>query len=63
MQKLRKALVVAAALTWIPSFAVASDRDPGLQFAIQPNTGNFVQFQSGPLKEGQETHVYYDKGL
>lgn len=59
MQKLSKALVVSAALTWIPSLT-AADKDPGLQFAIQPGTGNFVQFQSGPIKAGQETHVYYD---
>jgi hypothetical protein len=62
MQRLYKAALAAAAvtLTWMPSFTVAADGHPGLQFAIQPGTGDFVQFQSGPIKEGHKTHVYYD---
>jgi len=62
MQILRKTVLAAAAvtLTWMPSFTVAADGDPGLQFAIQPGTGDFVQFQSGPIKEGHKTYVYYD---
>lgn len=68
MQKLRNALlalVIAIALTWMPSFTVPSAQAveyiPGLQFSIQPGTGNFVQFQSGAIfSPGQEVHVYYD---
>lgn len=62
MQRLYKSALAAAAvtLTWMPSFTVAADGHPGLQFAIQPGTGDFVQFQSGPIKEGHKTHVYYD---
>ncbi|NEO42663.1 MAG: hypothetical protein F6K55_00130 [Moorea sp. SIO4A3] len=70
MQKLRNALlalVIAIALTWMPSFTVASAQadeiefHPGLQFSIQPGTGNFVQFQSGAIfSPGQKVNVFYD---
>ncbi|MGK7903122.1 MAG: hypothetical protein AB4352_17275 [Hormoscilla sp.] len=68
MQKVFKvlvALVVAAALTWIPSFtsapALAADVEfhPGLQFTSGYN--GFEQFQSGAIfSPGHEVHVYYD---
>ncbi|NEP57562.1 MAG: hypothetical protein F6K31_11135 [Symploca sp. SIO2G7] len=68
MQKLRNALValvIAVALTWMPAFAVgsaqANEYHPGLQFAIEPGTGDFVEFQSGPIfSPDHEVHVYYD---
>ncbi|OLT61687.1 DUF6209 family protein [Moorena bouillonii] len=68
MQKLRNALlalVIAIALTWMPSFTVASAQAaeyiPGLQFSIQPGTGDFVQFQSGPISSPkQKVNVFYD---
>ncbi|MBP0021178.1 MAG: hypothetical protein J7647_26950 [Cyanobacteria bacterium SBLK] len=66
LQKLFKTVVafaIAIALTWIPSFAAPSalaDKYAGLEFAIQPGTGDFVQFQSGPIIEGHKTAVYYD---
>ncbi|NEO70867.1 hypothetical protein [Moorena sp. SIO3H5] len=79
MQKLRNALLalfIAIALTWMPSFTVASaqaqqapDRHPGLQFAIQcespkcdfdNETGKFVEFQSGDIKPGHPVHIFYD---
>ncbi|NEO22157.1 MULTISPECIES: DUF6209 family protein [unclassified Moorena] len=70
MQKLRNALlalVIAIALTWMPSFTVASaqaqdapDLHPGLQFALDPYTLDFVQFQSGEIEPGHEVHVFYD---
>ncbi|NET85408.1 MAG: hypothetical protein F6J94_26955 [Moorea sp. SIO1F2] len=49
----------------MPSFTVASAQasefHPGLQFAIQPGTGEFVEFQSGPiLSPDHEVHVFYD---
>ncbi|NEO64946.1 MAG: hypothetical protein F6J98_32930 [Moorea sp. SIO4G2] len=69
MQKLRNALLalfIAIALTWMPSFTVASaqaqdapDLHPGLQFAID-GTWEFVQFQSGLIEPGEEFHVFYD---
>jgi len=55
-----KALVAAVALTGISSLTMASDGTPGLQFAIESGTGNFVQFQSGPIIEGSKTRIYYD---
>ncbi|NEN95357.1 MAG: hypothetical protein F6K50_07385 [Moorea sp. SIO3I7] len=67
MQKLRNALlalVIAIALTWMPSFTVASaqaqevERHPGLQFAV--DGWEFVQFQSGNIEPGHEVHVFYD---
>lgn len=60
MQILHKALVAAVALTGMPSLTMASNGIPGLQFAIQPGTGNFVQFQSGPIREGSKTRLSYD---
>ena len=67
MQKLRNALlalVIAIALTWMPSFTVASaqatELHPGVQFALDPYTGDFVQFQSGDIEPGHEVHVFYD---
>ncbi|NER33859.1 MAG: hypothetical protein F6J93_07365 [Oscillatoria sp. SIO1A7] len=67
MQKLCKvlvALLVAVALTWIPSFAsapaLAGSDTPGLQFAIQPGTGKFVQFQTSPIVEGEPVVVSFD---
>ncbi|RKZ78474.1 MAG: hypothetical protein DRR19_26345 [Candidatus Parabeggiatoa sp. nov. 1] len=61
MQQLHKAaaLVITVLFTWMP-LTVASATDPGLQFAIEPGTGDFVQFQSGPIKVGDKVHVYYD---
>ncbi|NER93897.1 MAG: hypothetical protein F6J86_08660 [Symploca sp. SIO1B1] len=68
MQKLCNALValvIAVALTWMPAFAVgsaqANEYHPGLQFAVENGTGEFVQFQSGPIfSPDHEVHVYYD---
>lgn len=60
MQILHKGLIAAVALTWIPSVTLALETESGLQFTIQPGTGNFIQFQSGPLKEGEKVHIYYD---
>ncbi|NEP26205.1 MAG: hypothetical protein F6K49_30830 [Moorea sp. SIO3I6] len=65
MQKLRNALLalfIAIALTWMPSFTVASAQatefHPGLQFAI--DGWEFLQFQSGDIKPGHPLHVFYD---
>jgi len=59
------ALVIAVALTWMPAFAVgsaqANEYHPGLQFVIENGTGEFLQFQSGPIfSPDHEVHVYYD---
>jgi len=64
MQKIFKVLVasvVAAALTWIPSFtcapALAVDYAPGLMFTSIPK----VEAQSGAIySPGQTVGVYYD---
>ena len=42
------------------SFGGSNPDEPGLQFAIEPGTGNFVQFQSGPISEGEKVFVSYD---
>ncbi|NET57914.1 MAG: hypothetical protein F6K47_17680 [Symploca sp. SIO2E6] len=65
MQKLRNALValvLAVALTLLPALsASANEYHPGLQFTIQPGTGDFLEFQSGPIfSPDHEVHVYYD---
>ncbi len=63
MKKLRNvlvALLISIALTWTFVIPSAQAADPGLQFAIEPVTGEFVQFQSGPIYEGDEVFVYYD---
>ncbi|NEO79149.1 MULTISPECIES: DUF6209 family protein [Moorena] len=69
MQKLRNALlalVIAIALTWMPSFTVPSAQAaevefrPGLQFSIA-RTGQWIESQSGPIfSPGHEVHVFYD---
>ncbi|NEQ08464.1 MAG: hypothetical protein F6K37_21710 [Moorea sp. SIO4E2] len=67
MQKLRNALlalVIAIALTWMPSFTVASAQPieyiPGLQFSIEP-WGEFVESQSGRIySPGHKVRVFYD---
>ena len=50
-------LVLTAALA--PVARAAGDL-PGLQFAVDPRTGEMLQFQSGPILEGQTTIVSYD---
>ncbi|NEO70870.1 hypothetical protein [Moorena sp. SIO3H5] len=70
MQKLRNALlalVIAIALTWMPSFTVPSAQaaadvefHPGLQFSIAPY-GEWIESQSGAIfSPDHEVHVYYD---
>ncbi|AOY82934.1 hypothetical protein BJP36_26495 [Moorena producens JHB] len=58
------ALVIAIALTWMPSFTVASAQPieyiPGLQFSIEP-WGEFVESQSGAIySPGHKVRVFYD---
>jgi hypothetical protein len=59
MQKLGTALLATIVLTWMPSFSSATEI-PGLQFAIQPGTGDFVQFQTGAIIAGKPIVVSYD---